>query len=700
MSLTLTTYGQPFSRPQAQLLVELLARQESALRSVLLGRRREGKSDLLLQVQAALFEKADGPIPFRYVFETRRDSASLARHFAASFCQQMRAFGMRQQEMLGEPLARLEKELERPGLPLALTELGREFLALPPVDQLEFAAALPAQFAHREGRPLCLLLDDAELLSGNPAFLSYLGDPRLSWLLTGPGPQMQSMAASRGWSLLSLQPFSVAEALSLAEDRCRQFETPFAPQAWEVWFEMLGTSPGWVHQLVEAAVVTGHLLDSLEALGRIYLQELAFGSLARAMADRWRNVFSAQTPAVQSSSDSSVRLKVAEHLLQSPGGGAAAADFSPALWDGLVAEEWAEVTPLGPAVRLDRVERDWLELAVSTARCGADRALAGLLQAFLLRAEGVRQWRQAGGMLQEIRDHLLELPRSGPLPAPPRGSPRRSPGSSPGSNKDPRLPEVCSIAVERNSTAELYWCYGFRPGWPEERRDRPEAACLYLIALCRQEPASSDVKNWNRRLQEEARALPLLAAAEKPLASGLAPRYELWLALPRGASLAAVAGERRMRWETLAGLLQETGPRLSATLPPMQHLEGVASQARLSELEARAQWLEDELTSAREQFRTETSRNLLVQKSPPGESTLTHPAPEPEDVSSRLALSVSLLLASAELLALQSQADPATLDAVRDIHGRTERLADALRLQEQSRSAGDSPLTPPSPPEP
>ncbi|MBI2819351.1 MAG: hypothetical protein HYX73_05160, partial [Acidobacteria bacterium] len=464
MSLTLTTYGQPFPRRQAQLVVELLARQDSALRSVLIGRRREGKSDLLLQVQAALFEKADGPIPFHYVFEQRRDASSLARHFAASFCQQMRAFGMRQEEMLGEPLARLEKELERPGLPLALTELGQEYLSLPPSDQLEFAAALPAQFAYREGRPLCLLLDDAECLDAQPAFLAYLNDPRLSWLITGRSQQLQAIAASRGWSLVSIEPFSPPDALSLAEDRCRQFGTPFVVQAWEDWFEMAGTSPCWVHSLIEAAVVTGRTLDSTHALGRIYVQELAFGSLARWMQGRWRNVFSLRSSPEKPSAGPEERINVAEHLLQSHVAGTGSAAFSPRLWDGLVAEEWAEYTALGPAVRLEMIERDWLELALSTARSGTDHAHAGFLQAFLLRAERARRWCQADTMLKDIRESVLELPMAGPPPVPPRSS------------KEPRLPTVCSIAVERAATAELYWCYGFRAGWPEERRDRPEAA--------------------------------------------------------------------------------------------------------------------------------------------------------------------------------------------------------------------------------
>ena len=232
----------------------------------------------------------------------------------------------------------------------------------------------------------------------------------------------------------------------------------------------------------------------------------------------------------------------------------------------------------------------------------------------------------------------------------------------------------------------MYWCYGFRPGWPAERRDRPEAGCLYLIALCRQEPSASETKQWSRWLQEEARSLPLMGVTEKSSPASLAPRYELWLALPRGASLTPVTGERRMSWEDLAQLLQQTSAQI-ATTPSSDVPQGRGENpARLSELEARAQWLEDELVTAREQFRRQTSRNLVVDRSAeheplPAESS--HPAAGfARELADQLALSVNLLLDTAALLALQSQSDPQALEAIRDIQRRTEKLADTLRLQE------------------
>ncbi|HWP83855.1 MAG TPA: hypothetical protein VNN17_01580, partial [Terriglobia bacterium] len=428
MGPTLTSYGRPFPRRQAQRLVELLSRPESALQAVLTARRREGKSDLLVQIQAALFDKADGPMPFRYVFDPRRAPDALARHFAASFCQQMRAFVMRQPEMLGEPLALLERELERPGLPLALTELGREYLALSSSARLEFAATLPGQFAYQEGRPLCLLLDNAETLEVFPELLSTLDDPRLSWLLTGRCRPLRRLAGRRGWPLLPLEPFALEEAMALASERCRQFEMPWVASAWQDWFAIAGTSPEWVDRLIESAAAAGRRLDSLEDLGRAYVRESAGGGMGQLFQERWQTVFADRGVAAEASL-AGVReaSHVAARLLQPQGGMLEPEAVPPGVRDGLAAEEWIVETPLGDAVRLSTVERDWLELARNTARFGAQRAEAGLLQAFLARAEGARQWRQAGDAVQEIRTGLLALP-----------------GLAAGEGRSPRLPELCS----------------------------------------------------------------------------------------------------------------------------------------------------------------------------------------------------------------------------------------------------------------
>jgi hypothetical protein len=163
-----------------------------------------------------------------------------------------------------------------------------------------------------------------------------------------------------------------------------------------------------------------------------------------------------------------------------------------------------------------------------------------------------------------------------------------------------------------------------------------------------------------------------------------------------------VAAERRMRWDLLAHLLDadellETGGASETRSPG-----GFARSARLDELEARAQWLEDELASAREQFRLETSRNLLARKPPSPEGAHASP-PEAEKVLSLLALSANLLRATTELLSLRSNIDPATLETIREVQRRAGKLAGALGTQQEpSRAEGAPPVLPEpkAPPEP
>ncbi|HWP84369.1 MAG TPA: hypothetical protein VNN17_04225, partial [Terriglobia bacterium] len=254
------------------------------------------------------------------------------------------------------------------------------------------------------------------------------------------------------------------------------------------------------------------------------------------------------------------------------------------------------------------------------------------------------------------------------------------PGLTAGEARSPRLPELCSVAVERTATAELYWCYGFRAGWPRERRDRPEAACLYLIALCRWEPADSEVKQWNRRLQEEARSLPVQAAMEGAASAGLGPRYELWLALPRGASMAAVAGELRMWWEELAGLLGGKSLPLAEAASAPALAERRPNQSRLEELETRAHWLEEELAMAREQFRRETRKNLLAARPSPAGEAPPAAAGEAAADSARLALLLHMLQVVTELLGSHARNQPAASESLQEIRRWADQMAELLRL--------------------
>ena len=153
-----------------------------------------------------------------------------------------------------------------------------------------------------------------------------------------------------------------------------------------------------------------------------------------------------------------------------------------------------------------------------------------------------------------------------------------------------------------------------------------------------------------------------------------------------------------MRWEELARSLEEKGQHAAATLPPMQHLQRAESQARLSELEARAQWLEEELATAREQFRKESIQLPPERTLQQAESLETASGGGARDPAARLALTANLLLASANLLAHDSHIDPAVLESVRGIQRRAQNLADVLRAQARAPSPEGAPWRTENPP--
>lgn len=526
-------------RRQAERLVELISREGSGFRAVLLGKRGEGKTDLLRQVHRRLFEGAEGPIPFFYTFQPGREEAGLARHFFASFCQQVRAFLMRQEELLWEPVAHLERELERPGLPLSLTEFGRSFQTAPSGYGLELAAGLPAQFAHLERRPVYLLFDEAQTLARDSPFWAALRAGDFCWLLTGRHPFLARMAGEGSWPLLRLEAFSAEEALGLAEKRCPAAGLTFSPEAWEPWFEMAGTSCWLLESLVDAAAARGQSLESVEGLGRVYARELSGGSLGNWLAARWE----AAVP------DRRERARAAEFLAAMAGTSlpVSAAALSPELWNGLVAEEWAEETPAGPRLALGRVERDWLDWVTACATVPQDRAAARILQGFLTRARQRLPRLLTEEAVRILRERLCRLPESG------------FPESWEWEGQEVFLPRIHSVAVERAGTAELFWCYGFRedlgvatPG-------------VLLLALCEEAPSTAQLGRWRQQLDEEARKLPpgeLTGPAARPVSGGSSA---LWLLLPPGTPLIPEASERRFSWEAFLRLW--AGERVSEGNP-------------------------------------------------------------------------------------------------------------------------------------
>jgi hypothetical protein len=353
-------------RRQAERLLRVITHDWTpeglAFQCVLIGNRRAGNSDLLRQLHALLFDRAEGPIPFYYSFSAAPDPAAVPRHFFATLCQQVRAFLMRQEEMLTEPVEGLEQELDRAGLPLALTELARRFLALDGPRQLQFAATLGAQFVHQEGRQLCLLLDDASALPPDSPFFSGLESPQLCWLVAGRSSFLSRVAGARAWNIVRLDPFSRNEAVVVANKISAALGVEFSAEAWERWCDVAGTSPWPISVLIGAAAASGQTIACIEDLGRIYVQELASGTLGNWLASR----FEAAIP------DRRERVTAAARLASFAKGRAVAAgalELDSALWDGLIAEDWAEESAAGPRILLDQAEstlkRDWLMLAAA-----------------------------------------------------------------------------------------------------------------------------------------------------------------------------------------------------------------------------------------------------------------------------------------------------------------------------------------------
>ena len=528
--------GARYPRPQAERIARLITQEGLGFHGALLGKRREGKTDLLQQIHALLFKTAEGPIPFSYSFHAGRKEGALAHHFFAAFCTQVRAFVMRNEDLLREPPASLERELERPGLPLALSEMGRHFLALPPAHQLEFAPTLPAQFANREDRPVCLLLDDTHEMGPDSPYFAALDSPNLLWLLAGRYSFLSRMAADAGGPLVRLEPFSGEEALLQARRCCEAAGLQFSRRVWEQWTEMAGTSLWRINSLVTAAAVRGQPLDSIEQLGRLYIQELGSGTLGNWLSARFE----------QALPDRSDRAMVGEYLAGLARTGVPtgiALSLPSRVWDGLVAEEWAEEAVAGPRLLLDTVQRDWVSLSTASMGEPSERAKSRLLLAFLLRAEQSKERPETARFSTVMRQPLLDLPQSG------------FPEFFTWEGQEMRLPKIFSVCSEAAPNTELFWCYGFYG----ESRDTPETGLVLLIAVCDEPPTDSQMQQWYRQLENEARLVQPVEAARTKARPGLSLLQELWVAVPPGTSLVSTATERRFSWQTFFRLVVQAG---------------------------------------------------------------------------------------------------------------------------------------------
>ncbi|MBI2817421.1 MAG: ATP-binding protein [Acidobacteria bacterium] len=507
-------------REQTARIMRLIAQEGQPLRVVLLGKRREGKTDLLRQLQSRLFESAEGPIPFLYSFAGSANDDALARSFLASLCQQVRGFLMRQEEMLLEPAAALESELQRAGLPMSLSEMARSFLSLTPSQQCEHAGIVVAQFAHREGRPVCLLLDDCEALPHNAAILRGLNSPFLSWLLTGRLPFASRLAGARAWPVLRLDPFSREDALAIAKQNCRASGITFVEEVWDQWCGVAGTSASLIEALVLAAAVREDPLDSIEQLGRVYFRDLSSGSIGNWLARRLEQAVPERldrAPAIE------VLIAAANSVESSR-----TDVLNPQIADGLVAEEWAEETASGPRVALEPVQRDWLLTVAAAPNVPPERSQIRRLQQLLL---SVRQrGKQASDepFLNQLRSRLMALPETGLPKIVDLEWPMLS-------------PRISDVYKERSGGAELYWFYGTVCG---------ESLFVLLIVLCPREPSNLEVADWRRELDQEIRLLH-----HGPAPPDAQAAHKLWLLVPPAAPLMPTHSERRFTWQTLSNFL-------------------------------------------------------------------------------------------------------------------------------------------------
>ena len=414
--------------------------------------------------------------------------------------------------------------------------MARNFLALPPAHQLDFAATLPAQFAHREDRWLCVLLDDAQQLDSISPFFSALHSANLGWLLAGRYPFLSRIAGESAWPLVRVEPFSGEEVLAQARQHCQAAGLKFSRHVWEQWCEMYGTSSWLIYCLVTAAAVRGQPLDSIEQLGRLYVHELASGTLGNWLSARLD----------QAVPDRSDRAMVGEYLagMAKSGSQSASASSLPSrVWDGLIAEEWAEEAVGGPQLFLDSVQRDWLSLVTVPAGGTFERAKSRLLQAFLLRAEQDREPPETARFSTVIRQRLLDLPQSG------------FPEFFSWEGQEVRLPKILSVCAEAATTAELFWCYGFYG----ENRESPETAVVLLIAVCDETPTDGQLQKWYRQLESEARLVLPMAAAPSTSRRGRTPLQELWVVVPPGTSLTPAISERRISWQAFFRLVVQAG---------------------------------------------------------------------------------------------------------------------------------------------
>jgi len=368
-------------------------------------------------------------------------------------------------------------------------------------------------------------------------FFAALDSANLCWLLAGRYPFVSRTAGKAGWSPFRIEPFSGEDAVAHARKLCQASGLQFYQEVWERWCDISGTSSWLIHALITAAAIESAPIDSIENLGRLYVRELTSGMIGKWLAARLD----------QAVPDRGGRVMVGEYLAELARSGVSSASVSslaPQVWDGLIAEEWAEETLAGPRILLDAIQRDWLSL-VTAAAGASERAQSRMLQAFMFRAEQRRERPETTRFSSVIRQRLLDLPQSG------------FPESFAWTGQEIRIPKIVAVSPEITATAELFWCYGFY----EDSAGVPESEVILLITVCDKPLADAQLQKWQRQLETEARLVPSASAAASSQAPH--PRQELWVVVPPETTLTPAAFRTAI---LVAGILPDlgaNGPRRS-----------------------------------------------------------------------------------------------------------------------------------------
>src|SRR5262249_20909181 len=146
--------------------------------------------------------------------------------------------------------------------------------------------------------------------------------------------------------------------------------------------------------------------------------------------------------------------------------------LSSRVWDGLIAEEFAEEAIAGPRASLDRTQRDWLSISTAPAGKLSERAQARLEFNLALRVQQGKGEPDTGRFSTVIRGALLDLPQTG------------FPENFTWENEKIPLPRIVAVSTESTGSAELFWCYGFY----SDGAELLESAVLVLIVICDEAP--------------------------------------------------------------------------------------------------------------------------------------------------------------------------------------------------------------------